>query len=61
VLPIKSPLNPILDESDIHPNNCTYNFSSDSDELVFNEEQHILNSLAKWKVNVFITYVFQLY
>jgi len=56
-------LNYISDKNDFDQNNFSYNSYSDTDEpdsnkiYIFNDEQLILNSLAKWKVNYSITSV----
>jgi len=60
---VETPLNYISDNSVFDQNDFSYNSYSDTDESdsneisIFNDEQLMLNSLAKWKVNYSITSV----
>jgi len=60
---VETPINYISDNSVFDQNDFSYNSYSDTDESdsntigIFNDEQLILNSLAKWKVNYSITSV----
>lgn len=60
---VGTPLNYISDKSDFDQNDFSYNSYSDTDDSdsneidIFNDEQLILNSLAKWKVDYSITSV----
>jgi hypothetical protein len=63
LFPFETHLNYISNTSDFDQNIFSYNSCSDTDESdnneidILNDEQLILNSLAKWKVNYSITSV----